>query len=91
MGERTVRVTETRVASAGGISLFALRRNKEVLVLGLGPKYWRKQGHPHLFWQTALILLERIRERLRSGKALYQRDRSLLLLLAPHLDGKEGG
>lgn len=91
MGERTAEVTETKAASAGGISLFALRRNKEVLILGLGPEYWRKQGHPHLFWQTALNLLERIERRLEGKKVLYQRDRALLLLLASHLDGKEEG
>lgn len=80
-------VTEEEVAAAGGITVYALKTEKEHLFLGLGPRFWEEQGRPDLFWTAALRLLDRVAARAEAGKPPRRREAYLLRRLGRVLNG----
>lgn len=79
-------VTEEEVAAAGRITAYALKAEKEHLIVAFGPRYWETQGRPDIFWTAALRLLDRVAARVAAGKPPRRREVYLLLRLGRFLD-----
>ncbi|MEM2618919.1 MAG: hypothetical protein QW356_05495 [Candidatus Hadarchaeales archaeon] len=80
-------MTEEEVAAAGGITVYALKTEKEHLIVFFGPRFWEKQGRPDIFWTTVLHLLDRVAARAEAGKPLRRRETYLLRRLGRFLNG----